>query len=203
MVRLEYGVVAADAAVGATMRHEGRRILRADNDVLVVTFANDELAPQVAKAIRGQAGRLQHAHRVLEERALWHGNPQWPLRQAHIRAYDAALALLTQYLLQTLEGEGEAAGRHVRPAEVREYCIIAAARSNRGGNALGVALEDDARIVVEGVRNREVEGETSFFDEVRKRRDERAQLTRSPLGHWYAGCIEKCVGLLDYTRIAG
>ena len=172
-------------------------------DVLVVTVANDEFASQVAKAVRGQAGRLQYAHRILEERALRHGDPQWSLREAHIRTHDAAFALLSQYLLQSLQGEGEAAGRDVRPTEVREHGIIAATRSYRGGYSLGVALEDDARIVVEGVSDREVEGEPPLLGEVRKRRDERAKLARPPLGRRDASGVEKRVGLLDHAGVAG
>ena len=156
-VGLDDGVAAADAAVRAAVGHESGGILRAHDDVIDVARRHDQPAAGVGELVDGQARCLEQLDRVTEEPSLGHRDAQRALRHAHARRHHAALALLAQDLLQTLEREHESAGSHAGEAIVREHRVVAATRGDRRGDALGIALEDDTRVVVEGVHHREVE----------------------------------------------
>ena len=154
------------------------------------------------QALDGQARPLEQGDRVREERPLGDRDAQGTLGDAHARRDDARPSLLAEHLLQPLEAHREAAGRHPLAAEVVEDGVVAAARGEGGRDALRVALEDDARVVVEGVDDREVEAEPPLPHEDRAARDELAELLGATLARLDAGRPQELVDAVDDRDVA-
>ena len=95
------------------MRHEGRRVLGAHDHVLDALLTDDEAASHLGELAHGQARRAEQPDRVLEERALGHGDAQGTLGERGLGGNHARLALFAQHFLQALEREHETAGSGV------------------------------------------------------------------------------------------
>ena len=159
------------------MRHEGWRVLRSDDDVLHALRTDDKLASDVGELVNRKAGLAQKTHRILEERALGHRDAQRPLGKRDLARHHTRLALLAQHLLKALEREHEPAGGRVLEPLVCEDRVIAAARCDGGRDALRVALEHGARVVVKRVDDREVKAKRAALDEPGQAARELAQVT--------------------------
>ena len=108
-----------------------------------------------------QARGLEHVERVGLERALGHGDAQRALgATAHsVIAVGGGVLGRGARGLQTLERKGEARRRHL---DTIAKCagkdgVVASARTHRIGQAAGIGLKDQARVVIERVHDGEVE----------------------------------------------
>ena len=176
-IGLDERVVAADAAVRPAISHKGGRVGRAHDHILHVTGVHDEAAAGVAKVAHGQARALEQVDRRLEEGALGHRDAQRALPRRLLCHDHARSARLAEHLLQTLQREGETAGRDTGTTELVKHGVVAAARCERGGDAIHVGLEDQPRVVIERIDNREIEGQVAICEQIREARGEVAQLS--------------------------
>ena len=110
---------------------------------------------------------------------------QAPLGETHARGHDATLARLAEHFLQALEREREPAGCDVFATEVGEQRVVAAAGGEARSDALRIALEDDAGVVVKRVDDREVKRDAASLEQVADAIDEKPQLSGATLllGH--------------------
>ena len=108
-----------------------------------------------------QARGLEHVERVGLKRALGHGDTQRTLgTTAHgVIAIGSGVLGRGTRGLQTLERKGKARRRHLDAVAKRagKDGVIATARAHRIGQAAGIGLKDQARVVIERVHDREVE----------------------------------------------
>ena len=108
-----------------------------------------------------QARGLEHVERVGLKRALGHGDAQRALGATARGMVAIGSGILGRGArgLQALERKGEARRRHL---DTGAKCagkdgVIASARTDRIGQAAGIGLKDQARVVIERVHDREVE----------------------------------------------
>jgi hypothetical protein len=99
--------------------------------------------------------------------------------------------------LQALEREHEAAGGRICKALVCKHGVIASARGDGGRDALGVALEDGARVVVKRVDDREVKAQSVRRNERGELTGKLAQVLRAA-ARWDAGGCKQPVDLVEH-----
>ncbi len=99
--------------------------------------------------------------------------------------------------MQTLERKGKTAGSKAGTPQVGKDGVVAAARGYARGDALGVALEDDARVVVEAVDDREVKAQTTLVKEVGELCHQGLELGGAAHGGRHVGAGQKVVDLVD------
>ena len=108
-----------------------------------------------------QARDLKHVERVGLKRALGHGNAQRALgATAHgVVAIGSGILGRGARGLQALERKGEARRRHLDTVAkcAGKDGVVATARAHRIGQAAGIGLKDQARVVIERVHDGEVE----------------------------------------------
>ena len=108
-----------------------------------------------------QARGLEHVERVCLKRALGHGNAQRTLGATARGVIAVGSGVLCRGTsgLQTLERKGEARRRHLDAVAkcAGKDGVVASARTDRIGQATGIGLKDQARVVIERVHNGEIE----------------------------------------------
>ena len=110
-----------------------------------------------------QTRGLEHVERVGLKRALGHGDAQRTLgatARGVIAIGSGVLGRGTRGL-QTLERKGETRRRHLDAVAkcAGKDGVIASARTDRIGQAAGIGLKDQARVVIKRVHDGEVEGQ--------------------------------------------
>ena len=110
-----------------------------------------------------QARGLEHVECVGLKRALGHGNAQRTLGATARGVIAIGSSVLGRGVrgLQALERKGEARRRHL---DAIAKCtgkdgVVASARTHRIGQATGIGLKDQARVVIKRVHDGEVEGQ--------------------------------------------
>ena len=110
-----------------------------------------------------QTRGLEHVERVGLKRALGHGNAQRTLGATAHGMVTIGSGILGRGArgLQTLERKGEARRRHLDAVAERagKDGVVATARAHRIGQAAGIGLKDQTRVVIERVHDGEVEGQ--------------------------------------------
>ena len=110
-----------------------------------------------------QARGLEHVERVGLERALGHGDAQWTLGAAARGMVAIGCSVLDRGArsLQALERKGKARRRHLDAVAkcAGKDGVVASTRTDRIGQATGIGLKDQARVVIKRVHDGEVEGQ--------------------------------------------
>ena len=110
-----------------------------------------------------QARGLKYVERVGLERALGHGNAKRTLgATAHgVVAIGSGVLDRSSRGFQTLERKGKARRRHLDAVAERtgKDGVVATARAHRIGQATGIGLKNQARVVIKRVHDGEVEGQ--------------------------------------------
>ena len=110
-----------------------------------------------------QARGLEHVERVGLERALGHGNAKRTLGAAAHGMVTIGSSVLGRGMrgLQTLERKGKTRRRHLDAVAkcTGKDGVVASARTHRIGQATGIGLKDQARVVIKRVHDGEVEGQ--------------------------------------------
>ena len=108
-----------------------------------------------------QARGLEHVERVDLERALGHGNAQRTLGTTARGAIAIGSSVLGRGVrsLQTLERKGETRRRYLDAVAkcAGKDGVVASTRTDRIGQATGIGLKDQTRVVIERVHDGEVE----------------------------------------------
>ena len=172
-IGLDERVPTADAAIGTTAAHKGGRVAGAHDDKLdiadrtltgvCVAAAHDEVTTRIAQLRDIQARSLEHVERVGLERALGHGDAQRTLGDTARGVIAIGSGVLGRGArgLQTLERKGKARRRHLDTVAKRtgKDGVVASARTDRIGQAAGIGLKDQTRVVIKRVHDGEVEGQ--------------------------------------------
>ena len=123
--------------------------------------AHDQVTAGVAQLRDVQVRGLEHVERVSLKRALGHGDAQRALSATARGVIAVGSGILGRGArgLQALERKGEARRRHLDTVAkcAGKDGVIASARTDRIGQAAGIGLKDQARVVIERVHDREVE----------------------------------------------
>ena len=172
-VCLDKRVPTADAAIGTAAAHKGGRVAGTHDDKLDiadralagtrVAAAHDQVTAGVAQLRDVQARGLEHVERVGLKRALGHGDAQRALGATARSVIAVGSGVLGRGArgLQALERKGEARRRHLDTVAkcAGKDGVVASARTDRIGQAAGIGLKDQARVVIERVHDGEVEGQ--------------------------------------------
>ena len=110
-----------------------------------------------------QTRGLEHVERVGLERALGHGNAQRTLGATARGVIAIGSSVLGRGVrgLQALERKGETRRRHLDAVAkcAGKDGVVASARTDRIGQAAGIGLKDQTRVVIKRVHDGEVEGQ--------------------------------------------
>ena len=108
-----------------------------------------------------QARGLEHVERISLKRALGHGDAQRALGATARGVITIGSGVLGRGTrgLQTLERKGEARRRYLDAVAkcTGKDGVVASTRADRIGQAAGIGLKDQARVVIERVHDGEVE----------------------------------------------
>lgn len=172
-VGLDKRIPAADAAIGTTAAHKSGRIAGAHDDKLDIAdralagtriaTAHDQVTAGVAQLGDVQARGLEHVERVGLKRALGNGDAQRTLSTTARGVVAVGSGVLSRSVrgLQTLERKGKSRRRYLDAIAERagKDGVVATARTHRIGQATGIGLKDQARVVIKRVHDGEVEGQ--------------------------------------------